>query len=220
MFRGLFLIIISSFSGFSYAQPDTSRVINSRVVRPFTVIEGDTVPWDILDEVNLISTPTFDNDEARRRYFILKRKVMKVYPYAVLAGDKLDSLNLKLDQITSKKKRKKYIKEYQDFLHDRFEPELRQLTRSEGQILSKLIYRETNMSVYDLIKEYRSGWSAFWWSASASWYDISIKRPYEPEINEEDQLIENILQRAFAQDLLKEREPFYPPKKEDSKNKK
>lgn len=207
-------IFLMTFGVAAMAQPDTTNNPKSRIVRPYTVIEGDTVPWDILDEVMVVVTPTFDNDEAQRRYYILRRKVMKVYPYAVMAGDKLDSLNLKLDGLTSKKRRKKYIKEYQVFLEQRFEPELKMLTRSEGQILSKLIYRETGMSVFDLIKEYRSGWSAFWWSTSASWYDISIKKPYLPKEESEDKLIENILQRAFQQQLLNERVPFYPPKKE------
>ena len=195
--------------------PDTSITIDPKTIRPVTIIEGDTIPWDVLDEVLVISEPTFDNREARRRYYILRRKVMKVYPYAVLAGDKLDSLNLNLDQINSKRKRKKYIKRYQKFLEDKFEPELREFTRSEGQILSKLIYRETGMSVHDLIKQYRSGWSAFWWNTTASWYDIDIKKPYSPQQNEEDKLIENILQRSFSQGLLQERVPFYPPQEHD-----
>ena len=193
--------------------PDTSKVINPKHIRPVTIIEGDTIPWDLLDEVLVISTPTFNDQEARRRYYILRRKVIKVYPYAVLAGNKLDSLKLNLDGISSKRKRKKYIKKYQKFLEERFEPELRELTRSEGQILSKLIYRETGVSVYDLIKEYRSGWSAFWWKATANWYDIDIKLSYDPVNVEEDRLIENILQRSFTQGLLYERVPFYPPKK-------
>ncbi len=196
------------------SEPDSSiKKIDPKTILPATVIEGDTVPWVVLDEVLIISTPTFDNDEAKRRYYILRRKVIKVYPYAVMAGDKLDSLNLKLDDITKARYRKKYIKDYQKYLEERFEPELRKLTRSEGQILSKLIYRETGLTVFDLIKEYRSGWSAFWWSSSANFYDIDIKEPYQPTVNQEDRLIENILQRSFSQGLLHERVPFYPPKK-------
>lgn len=198
--------------------PDSSHYIDPSTIRQTTVIEGDTIPWDVLDEVLIISTPTFDNAEARRRYYILRRKVIKVYPYAVIAGDKLDSLNLALDEITKKRKRKKHIKRYQKYLEEKFEPELKQLTRSEGQILSKLIYRETGMSVYDLIQQYRSGWSAFWWSAAAKWYDIDIKQPYEPENNEEDRLIENILLRAISQGLIEERVPFYPKPTENSSN--
>jgi hypothetical protein len=211
----LFVILIV-FVQAQETGPDTSTTIDPKTIRPVTVIEGDTVPWDVLDEVLVISKPTFDNREARKRYYILRRKVMKVYPYAVIAGNKLDSLNLKLDSITKKRKRKKYIKHYQKFLEEKFEPELRELTRSEGQILSKLIYRETGMTVHELIKQYRSGWSAFWWNTTASWYDIDIKKPYNPMANDEDRLIENILQRSFSQGLLQERVPFYPPSQEQN----
>ena len=210
----IFILISLSIQAQTSSGPDSSTTIDPKTIRQTTVIEGDTIPWDVLDEVLIIPTPTFDNIEARRRYYILRRKVIKVYPYAVLAGDKLDSLNLQLDGIKRNRKRKKHIKKYQKFLEEKFEPELRQLTRSEGQILSKLIYRETGITVFELIKEYRSGWNAFWWNATAMWYDIDLKQPYAPDQNEEDLLIENILKRAIAQGLLTERVPFYPPEKE------
>lgn len=182
-------------------------------VKQAAVIEGDTVRWMIMDEILLLDEPTFDSQEARKRYFYLKRKVMKVYPYAVLAADKLDSLNLRLDTLEGRRARRRYIREYNDFLETRFEPELRRFTHSEGQILCKLIYRETGIPVYDLISEYRSGWTAFWWNVTANWNDISLKQGFDPETIEEDKLIEQILLRAFSQGLLEERVPFYPPSK-------
>lgn len=193
---------------------DTMTVFKYRVngnVHSAAILEGDTILWGILGEILLIDKPHFDNEEARLQYYRLKRKVLNVYPWAVLAGNRLDSLNLRLDTITDEDERDDYIEEYNDFLKDRFEPELRKLTRSEGQILCKLIYRETGMSVYDLITDYRSGWTAFWWNVNANWYDISLKQPYEPEEDDEDKMIEMILLRAFSQNLLQERVPFYPP---------
>ena len=172
------------------------------------VVEGDTIPIMTLDEVLFLDQPSFDSREARRRYYILRKRVIKVYPYAVIAGNKLDSLNIILSGIKGKRKQKKFIKKFQDYLEDNFEDQLKQLTRSEGQILSKLIYRETGITTYDLIKDYRSGWNAFWWNTAAHWYDIELKTPYDPENVEEDKLIENILQRAFIQGLLEEREGF------------
>lgn len=179
------------------------------------IVDGDTIPIMVLDEVLLINKPSFDSREARRRYYILKRKVMKVYPYAVIAGDKLDSLNLLLVGKNRWKKRR-LIKEFQEYLENKFEGKLRKLTHSEGQILSKLIYRETNMTTYELISEYRSGWNAFWWNTIAYFNEISLKTPYAPEEVEEDKLIETILQRAFLQGFLKERIPITtlgPPNK-------
>lgn len=172
------------------------------------IVDGDTIPIVILDEVLLVETPSFGSEEARRRYYILRRKVLKVYPYAVIAGNKLDSLNLILETIDGKRRKKRFIKDFQEYLEGKFEERLKNLTRTEGQILSKLIYRETGITTYDLISEYRSGWNAFWWSVAASYYDISLKTPYDPEHTEEDKLIENILQRAFSKGLLEERKPI------------
>ena len=200
-------------------QPDTltqdSAVLfiknNPQSIHQTIIMEGDTVPWGLLDEILFLPEPTFNDSEARKNYIRLKRKVLKVYKYAYISGEKLDSLRLNLDDIKKKRKRKKYIKEYQKFLEESFEPELRELTHSEGQILCKLIYRETGITVYDLIKTYRSGWNAWWWNRIAAWNEMDLDEPYDPTNNPEDKLIESILTRAFRQHLLEERVPFYPP---------
>ncbi len=193
------------------------KYIENGQTKQAAIIEGDTVPWLVLDEVLLIDDPTFDSQEARRRYYRLKRKVMRVYPYAVLAGDRLDSLNLKLDNLADEDDREDYIEEYNEFLENRFEPELRKLTHSEGQILCKLIYRETGLTVFELISDYRSSWTAFWWNVNAGWFEISLKEKYNPESDDEDKLVEQILNRSFVQELLEERVPFYPPENADGR---
>ena len=139
--------------------------------------------------------------QARRNYYSLTRKVRRVYPYVREAAIRMDSVNMALEGIDKKRQRRKYTKQYQ-YLEEQFEPELRKLTRSEGQILSKLIYRETGQPVYDIIKTYRNGLSARFWSMTAWWYDIDLKRPYDPLNDPEDQLIENILIRKFISGQL------------------
>ena len=161
------------------------------------VVDGDTVAWSVLDEMLFVAKPTLSDFQARRNYYILMKKVGRVYPYVREAAMRMDSVNMKLEGIERKRQRRKYTKSYQKYLEERFEPELRKLTRSEGQILSKLIYRETNISVYEIIKTYRNGLSARLWSMTAWWYDIDLKRPYDPENDSEDRLIENILLRKF-----------------------
>lgn len=172
------------------------------------IINGDTIPIMVLDEVLLVDKPSFNNNEARRRYYILKRMVIKVYPYAIIAGNKLDSLNLLLEDASGLFARRRLTKDFQEYLEGKFEDELKALTHREGQILSKLIYRETGMTTYDLISEYRSGWNAFWWNVVANFNEISLKTPYNPAEVEEDKLIETILRRAIVEGRLKEREPI------------
>ena len=161
------------------------------------VVDGDTVPWSVLDEMLFVAKPTLNDFQARRNYYMLMKKVGRVYPYVREAALRMDSVNLQLEGIDRRRQRRKYTKSYQKYLEERFEPELRKLTRSEGQILSKLIYRETHTSVYEIIKTYRNVLSARFWSMTAWWYDIDLKRPYDPDNDAEDRLIENILLRKF-----------------------
>ena len=202
--RRLCLIALLFYLGCS-AQVDTlSRIENgaSPLVGQL-VIEGDTIPWTVLDEVLFVPKPTLNDFQARRNYYLLTKKVRRVYPFVREAALRMDSVNIALESIDRRRQRRKYTKQYQKYLEDKFEPELRKLTRSEGQILSKLIYRETGLPVYEIIKTYRNGFSARFWSMTAWWYDIDLKRPYDPINDPEDQLIENILIRKFISGQLK-----------------
>lgn len=201
--RRLCLIALLFYLGCS-AQVDTlSRIENgaSPLVGQL-VIEGDTIPWTVLDEVLFVPKPTLNNFQARRNYYLLTKKVRRVYPFVREAALRMDSVNIALKSIDRRRQRRLYTKQYQRYLEKKFEPELRKLTRSEGQILSKLIYRETGLPVYEIIKTYRNGFSARFWSITAWWYDIDLKRPYDPINDPEDQLIENILLRNFISGRL------------------
>ena len=168
------------------------------------IIEGDSIFKSSieLDEVYIFGKLQFDSYKDKLRYYILRRKTLKVYPYAKLASERLVSLNERLSRIKSKRKRKRYTKVVQRYIEEEFSAELKKLTRTEGQILVKLIYRQTGVTAFDLVKELRSGWRAFWYQTTAKMFKISIKEEYHPESIHEDYLIEDILQRAFASGQL------------------
>ncbi|HET8886606.1 MAG TPA: DUF4294 domain-containing protein [Salinimicrobium sp.] len=172
------------------------------------IIEGDTIAQQSisLDEVVLMSKLKFSNKDERLRYLILRRKTRKVYPYAKLAAERLVELNSRLDRIKTKRDRKRYTKIIENYVEEQFAAELKKLTRTEGQILVKLIHRQTGTTTYELIKELKSGWRAFWYNTTASMFDISLKEEFDPENVHEDYLIEDILQRAFNAGVL-ERQP-------------
>lgn len=221
MNKVFFSILLILFAFAIKAQPNDTinryNDIKGKDILDAIIIDGDTIPIMILDEILFVQTPTYTSKEAKRRYYILKRKVFKVYPYVVIAGNKRDSLNLKLAEISSKRKKKKLVKEFQRYIEDNFEDQLVKLTHSEGQILSKLLYRETGITTYELITTYRSSWRAFWWNALANYNSISLKTPYVPTKNAEDKLIEEILQKGFQKGNLIERVPIttLKPKKEN-----
>ena len=134
----------------------------------------------------------------------------KVYPYAKLAADKLYQIERTLDTLPNNRQKKRYTKKVQEEAEARFTDELKKLSRSQGKILIKLIYRQTGDSAYDLVKNLRSGWRAFWYNNTAWFYDLSLKSVYNPLEVEEDFWIEDILQRAFSRKELEVQEPAFP----------
>lgn len=174
----------------------------------YILLEGDTILRKAigLEEVFVFDRLKFDSRKERARYYILKRKTLKVYPYAKLASERLTELNRRLGMIESKSRRRWYTRRIQKYIEDEFTEELKKLTRTEGQILVKLIHRQTGSTAFDLVKELRNGWRAFWYNNTARLFKISLKEEYHPESVHEDYLIEDILQRAFADDRI-EKQP-------------
>jgi len=202
-----YIIFFISVLGFSQEEP----IEQDSTVVHYMIIEGDSIPvTEIeLDEVLMLPNLSFKDRDARIRYVILRRKTLKVYPYAKLAAERLEALQERLETLTKKREKKKYAKVIQKYIEDEFSAELKKLTKTEGQILVKLIHRQTGKTAFELIKELRSGWKAFWYNNTASLFDISLKREFVPIDVEEDYLIEDILQRAFQNEQLKRQRPAF-----------
>lgn len=167
----------------------------------YIVFEGDTLLVE-LEEVVLLKNLDFETSYDKRYYYWLRKKVLKAYPYAIIASETLDTLNLRLAEIKSKRKKKKYTKEVQKYMEGEFTDPLKKLTRTEGRILIKLLHRQTGVVTFDLVKDYRSGWKAFWYNTTANMFKLSLKENYDPLNNDEDYLIEDILRRSFVEGLL------------------
>lgn len=204
--KKLMLILLLIFSGSLTAQRNEPS--KDTLHKEYMLIEGDTVAREHidLDEVLILGRLNFDSDLERRKYLVLRRKTHKVYPYAKMASERLVELNSRLDQIKSRRDRKRYTKIVQEYIEDQFSAELKKLTRTEGQILVKLIHRQTGVTAFDLIKDLKSGWRAFWYNTTASLFDISLKEEFKPGEDQEDYYIEDILQRAF-QDKKLQKQP-------------
>ena len=177
----------------------TPAVAVDTIPKKYLIIKGDTITGQSIDleEVVILPRLRLNTNEERRRYLILQRKTLKVYPYAKLAAERLETLNARIAGVKSKRQRKKYTRMVQKFVENEFADKLKKFTNTEGQILIKLIHRQTGETAFDLIKELRSGWRAFWYNNTAKLFDMSLKIPFDPEVEEEDFLIEDILQRQF-----------------------
>ncbi len=148
--------------------------------------------------------------EAKKEFLLLQNRVYKVYPYAKTASERLTLLNKNMDKLQSNKEKKKYFKIVEDYIENEFTGQLKKLSRKQGQILVKLIHRQTGSTTFELIKDYKSGWKAFWSNNTAKLFDINLKTKYEPYEVNEDFLIETILYRAFVRGRLMEQKSANP----------
>ncbi|TYA71648.1 DUF4294 domain-containing protein [Seonamhaeicola marinus] len=198
----LLVFPLVSFCQVNEIEQDSTKTVE------YIIIEGDSVPRTTigLEEVKLLHKLKFDSREERIRYLILKRKTIKVYPYAKMAAVRLDSMNKRLANLTRKREKKRYTKRVQKYIEGEFSEELKKMTRTEGQILVKLIHRQTGTTAFELVKELRNGWRAFWYNTTAKMFDISLKREFDPVNEKEDYLIEDILQRNFQNGRLEAQE--------------
>ncbi|WP_445457750.1 DUF4294 domain-containing protein [Flavobacterium sp. HNIBRBA15423] len=163
-----------------------------------------------LKEIVVSKNDVVSLDDEKKKLLILKRRVYKTYPYAKLTSEKLLQLNATMNKLKTKKEKKKYFKIVEKYLQEEFEPRLKKLSRKDGQILVKLINRQTGETTFDLIKEYKSGWKAFWSNNTAKLFDINIKEEYKPYDRLEDFHIESILVTAFRQGHLVNQAPAKP----------
>ena len=203
--RFLFIIFFISYS-VSYCQ-----VIQSDSLVDYIKIKGDSIVRSSidLDQVVLLPKMKHRSSDEIRKYLILKRKTLKVYSYAVLASERLTKLNERLSNIKRRRNRKDYTKKVQKFIVNEFYDELSKFTQTEGQILIKLIHRQTGSTTYKLIKELRNGWSAFWYNNTARIFNMSLKKEFNPLEIKEDYLIEDIIQRAIRDKKIDYQKPYY-----------
>lgn len=171
------------------------------------IIENDTILNDTIELPELIVRKEKLDIEARKQFALLQNRVLKVYPYAKITAERLTALNRGMANLKTEREKKKYFKIVENYLTNEFEAKLKKLSRKQGQILVKLIHRQTGTSTYDLIADLKSGWKAFWSNTTARVFDINLKTKYDPYNNNEDYLIESILVYAFETGRLQNQSP-------------
>ena len=119
------------------------------------------------------------------------RAVKKVYPLALDAAQRLEELDREREKMELKKDRKAYTKAVEDALKEEITPMLWKMTRYEGRILIKLIDRETDHTVFGIVKDIRSGFTAGFYQALAKLFGANLKLEYDPE--GEDAILELIV---------------------------
>jgi hypothetical protein len=156
------------------------------------VLEKDTISNIKLPTYYVVSPRKFKTKKQEIKYTRLVRYVKTVYPYAKLAGEKLQKYDSILRATPNERERRKIMKKAEEELRNEYEGKLVKLTITQGKILVKLIDRETNHSSYNLLKELRGGVNAVLWQGIGRIFGYNLKVKYDPK--GEDYQIEQIVQ--------------------------
>jgi hypothetical protein len=154
-------------------------------------INGENVI--VMDELILFKKPRFNNQLDQNYYYFLNKKLYRVYPLFLTALEQYQDIATEMTSLDRSSQRK-YVNSRQNALADQYEKQLRDLTTTEGRVFAKLMNRATGKTVFEIIKELRGGWSAFWWNVKGNIADVDIKESFDPHKNRSDEFLEALLQ--------------------------
>lgn len=173
----------------TYVKADTNDTIRVGAIN----VDGVLMPWIVLKEVNVVAKRTFKSRADYDRYRRLRYNVLKVLPYARFAGQRYRQLERDLALTANKREQKHLVKKCDKEIKELFNREVKNLTISQGEILIKLVDRETGNSSYDLVKDLKGGVSAFVMQSVARVFGHNLKNKYDVD---EEHDIEAIIHSA------------------------
>lgn len=169
-----------------YGQDDTARNTTDSLPNRFYVIEnvernGVALPEVEIKEVTIVARPSSATSKRSefRKYQRLVDNIKKVYPYALMVRRTLGEVNGELSTMKTEKERKEYMKGVEKEVFKEYEDDMRNMTFTQGKLLIKLIDRETQITSYDLIRDYRGKFTAAFWQGIARIFGTNLKEEYD-----------------------------------------
>jgi hypothetical protein len=198
-FKGLFFLFIVMIFSLSLKAQENSEPVFPKLGKADTIRvastndNGTMIPWMQLDDVLINAPHIFKSPAERAAYNRLRYNVLKVMPYALFAKRRYEQLERDLVTAPEKKQQKELVKQCDREIKDMFNREIKDLTITQGQILTKLIDREVGRTTYDIVKQTKGGFAAFSYQIIARVVGHNLKSTYN--INE-DRDIESIIRTS------------------------
>lgn len=198
-FKGLLILFIVMIFRFSAHAQDLQKPVFPKMGKFDTIKVASTndngimIPWILIPEVNIIAARKWKSAAEQAAFNRLRYNVLKVMPYALFAKRRYGQLEQDLSHTPDKKEQRKLIKQCDGEIKEMFNREIKELTITQGQILTKLIDREVGRTTYDIVKQTKGGFAAFSYQIIARVVGHNLKSTYSPT---EDRDIESIIQSS------------------------
>jgi Domain of unknown function (DUF4294) len=194
------LLLFCCLMGSAMAQTEKPAPLilgkNDTIKTYLTVDSGKLMPWIVIPDIKITDTRIFKSQEDLDNYRRLRYNVLKVLPYARFAGQRYRQLQRDLALTADKHKQKELIDACETQIKDLFNKEIKDLTISQGEVLIKLIDRETGNTSYAMVKDLKGGFKAFLYQSAARIFGHDLKETYDPAQQKDIEAI--LLQAGYS----------------------
>lgn len=196
---GILLMSVLRFlaPGFEAAAQESGggMVVKPAYVRgTYTEVDeaGDTAYHIVLMPITCFPEWKFKDKKEEEFYWRTVRDVKKALPYAKLIHRALTETYEYIETLPDTKTREKHLKEMEGAVFKQYKPVLKKFTRSQANLLVKLIQRETNQSGYEIVKAFLGSFRASFWQGFGKLFGVSLKGKYQPDKDRHDAIIERV----------------------------
>lgn len=191
----IILTILTGLLSVSNLRAQEKKSLYPALIDEVRAEEGQGVPVMVLKPVYCFPEKKFSSKREQikyeKEYARMVYNIKKVYPYAVQAAIILKEIDQEYAQLKTKKEKKAYIDKMEKDAFRDFEKPLRSFTYSQGRLLIKLVDRQTSRTAYSILKEFKGGFTAFFWQSVAVVFNSSLK--YEFNAEGDDRLLNELI---------------------------
>ena len=163
------------------------------------VNSNDTFYLARMQDVWVYPQMVFTSKKQERFYWRTVRDVKKTLPFAKELAIEMRVADHQLALLPDDKARRKWWKQHEKYLFKKYENDFRRMTASQGQMLMKLMDRESDKTSYDIIKHYRGKASANFWQFVAKLFKNDLKEEYDA--SDKDRIVERVINLVEAGQL-------------------
>jgi hypothetical protein len=170
--------------GFVFRRTDGQYLV-SAIIQP----NGDTLLYIQLREFEVKAPKFFSNAAEHKRWELYRRLAPSVIPYAVNTVKTYRQIEIATRDMTNKN-RKKFIKDLEGKMDDQLRKSLTNLSKTQGFLLIEMVEKELHTPFYDIVKDVKGSFSAFYWDEFSKLYGYELKNPY---MRGKDQILDSVL---------------------------
>lgn len=163
------------------------------------VSSHDTFYLARMHDIYVYPKMVFKSKSQERFYWRTVRDVKKTLPFAKELAKEMQLADYHLAQLPDDKARRKWWRQHEKYLFKKYEQHFRKMTASQGQMLMKLMDRESDRTSYEIIKHYRGKASANFWQFIAKLFKNDLKEEYDAA--DKDRIVERVINLVEAGQL-------------------